>query len=175
MNMPSPISAVLLLLAAACAVWLVLVYRGMRQDYLPQELKSARLVAVEEDLVVDVPYPVIGRPDRVYRLPNGQHVLLEFKTRAQSTVFPTDRAEISLRGWLLRRTGHPTAGHGYIVVGLKGSGVRSAHRVELQDDGACEAMVRRHIALLVGEAQARKSVGPKCRTCGHRARCEAHS
>jgi hypothetical protein len=101
-------------LAAALAIWIFMVWRGMSQDWLPIELKTAKLVNVEEDLIVDEPFPVIGRPDQVYRLKNGLHVPLELKNRDQYRIYDTDVAEISLRAWLLRKNGKKTASYGYM-------------------------------------------------------------
>jgi hypothetical protein len=94
-------------LAAALAIFTFMVWRGMSQDWLPIELKTAKLVNVEEDLIVDEPFPVIGRPDQVYRLKNGLHVPLELKNRDQYRIYDTDLAEISLRALFRKNVRRP--------------------------------------------------------------------
>lgn len=159
-------------LAAGIAVWAAMVWRGVSQDWLPDELKEGRLVNVEEDLIADEPYGVVGRPDQVYRLAAGLHVPVELKNRDRHAVYETDIAEISLRGWLLRKNGKPTAGHGYMAINSRENGRRVAMKVALRDDTFCEALIERYIALVQGGAAPRKSRGAKCRSCGHAARCK---
>jgi len=159
-------------LAGILTLWLFMVWRGLSQDWLPAELKAARLAQIEEDLVVDEPFPVIGRPDRVYRLADGAHVPVELKNRTRHSIYETDIAEISLRAWLLRRNGKPTAEHGYVVINSRDTGTREATKVELRDDAFCERLIRRYIDIVEGRVVARKSRGPKCKSCGHFARCQ---
>ena len=165
-------SLVCFALAAAIAVWVGMVWRGVSQDWLPEDLKAGRLVNVEEDLTTDEPYAVVGRPDQVYRLATGLHVPVELKNRDKHTVYETDIAEISLRAWLLRMNGKPTAEHGYMAINSRGTGKRVAMKVDLRDDAFCEALIQRHIALIQGQAVPRKSRGAKCKSCGHLARCQ---
>jgi len=158
-------------LAAALAAWVFMAWRGMSQDWLPEDLKAGKLVNVEEDLTTDEPYPVIGRPDQVYRLTNGLHVPLELKNRDKFTVYDTDIAEISLRGWLLRKNGRPTAPHGYMVINNRKDGKREAIRVALRDNAFCEQLIRRYIDVTVGAAVPRLAHRSKCKSCGHHGRC----
>lgn len=158
-------------LAAFLALWAFMVWRGLAQDWLPPELKAARLVAVEEDLATDSPYPVVGRPDQVYRIATGEHVPVELKNRDCETVYVTDVAEVSLRAWLLRRNGWATTGHGYLVINNRRTGKRTAIRVNLRDDAFCERLIQRHIDVVEGVVPPRRSKGRKCDSCGHRAKC----
>lgn len=158
-------------LAALLAAWVFMVWRGVSQDWLPEELKTGRLVAVEEDLTTDEPYPVIGRPDQVYALSNGLHVPIELKNRDGHAVYESDIAEISLRAWLLRRNGKTTAAYGYVILNNFESGKRVAVRVDLRTDDFCERLIARYIAISERGASPRRSRGNKCMSCGHRARC----
>lgn len=160
------------LLAGLGALWLAMVWRGMAQDWMPDDLKSGRLVAIEKDLHADDPFPVVGRPDQVYRLANGLHAPVELKNRDSHSVYESDIAEISLRAWLLRKNGQPTAGHGYVVINNRTSGQRKAIRVALGGDAFCEALIGRYVALVEGRARPNKSPGRKCRSCGHLALCQ---
>ena len=159
-------------LAAGLALWVAMIWRGIAQDWLPDDLRAGRLVSVEEDLIVDGPYGVVGRPDQVYRLATGLHVPVELKNRDKHVVYETDLAEISLRAWLLRKNGKPTATHGYVAINSRVNGRRVAKRVDLRDDVFCESLIERYISLVHGGATPRKSRGAKCRTCGHASRCQ---
>ena len=105
-NLPSYI---LFGLALALAVWTFMVWRGFAQNWLPSELAAGKVAQVERNLFVDTPFPVVGRPDQVYRLPDGLHVPLENKNRDAHRVYETDIAQLSLQAWLLRLNGLETA------------------------------------------------------------------
>ena len=158
-------------MAIAVAVWMLIVWRGFTQVWLPEELKAARVVMVEKNLWIDAPFPVVGRPDRVYRLPTGQHVPVENKNRDIDRVFDTDIAQLSLQAWLLRHKGFETAAHGYVAINNRRTRQRTAHRVELLDDSACVRIINRYLDVTEGRAQPRKSRGKKCNSCGHRIAC----
>lgn len=167
-NLPSYI---LLGLAFALAVRAFLVWRGFAQDWLPKELKAGRVVLVEKNLTAKEPYPVVGRPDQVYVLGNGLHVLVENKNRDRYRVYDTDIAQLSLQAWLLRRNGMPTAPYGFVAINNRRTGRRKTLRVDLGDDAYCERLISRYMAIIEGRAQPRRSPGPKCNTCGHRSEC----
>lgn len=164
-------------LAAGIAAWVAMIWRGLSQDWLPDELKAGKVVAVEEDLTADEPFAVIGRPDQVFKVRTGQHVLVELKNRDSHRVYDTDVAEISLRAWLLRRNGQETASYGYIAVNQRSTGKREAIKVDLKSDEFCEKLIARYIEILEGRSWPRKARGPKCKSCGHATRCagEANS
>lgn len=159
----------LALLVGAIFIWLV--WRGFAQNWRPEELKRGKVVLVEEDLFVDGPFPLAGRPDQVYRLANGLHVPVDNKNRNVHRVYQTDMAELSLQAWLLRRHGMPTAPYGYVAANNRKTGERKALKVQLGDDQYCERLFRRYLELIEGRTEARRSVGPKCNSCGHRRRC----
>ena len=158
------------LAAAGLAWWLYMAWPGLSQDWLPDDLKAGKLVRVEEDLTADEPEPVIGRPDQVYRLATGLHVPVELKNRDSFAVYVTDIAEISLRAWLLRKNGMPTAGHGYVVINNRKTSKREAQSVELENDAFCERLIHRYIDLVTGRAKPRMAHQGKCKSCGHRSR-----
>lgn len=159
-------------LAIALAVWLALVWRGFSQDWLPDELKDAKVAQVEKNLRADFPsHFITGRPDQVYRLPSGLHVPLENKNRDGHQVFETDTAQLSLQAYLLRLNGLQTAPFGYVAINSRRDGLRRAMRVDLRDDAYCERLIARYFDLIDGRAAPRKSRGRKCSTCGHRQPC----
>lgn len=151
--------------------FVLLVWRGFAQNWRPEELKRGRVVMVEKDLYLDGAFPLAGRPDQVYRLPNGLHVPVENKNRDFHRVYETDVAELSLQAWMLRRLGMPTAAHGYVAANNRKTGERKALKVQLGDDQYCERLIRRYQDLIEGRVEARRSRGKKCDNCGHRRRC----
>lgn len=158
-------------IAAVLAVWLFMVWRGVSRDWLPSDLKAGKLVRIEENFVTDEPYPVVGRPDQVYRLADGLHAPVELKNRDTFKVHETDVAEISLRAWLMRRNGLATAQYGYLAINNRKSGKRQAIRVDLRDDAFCERLIQRYIDVTTGRATPRQAPIGKCKSCGHRSRC----
>lgn len=159
------------IVSVALAAYLFMVWRGLSQDWRPEALKRGRCVQVEQDLRVDEPFRIIGRPDQVYRLADGLHVPVDAKNRDHHRVYETDKAELSLQAWLLRRHGMPTAGYGYIAATNRRTGERRALKVDLGDDAYCERMIRRYFDLIEGRVAPRASRGAKCRTCGHASYC----
>lgn len=170
-------------LAVAAAVWTALVWRGFTQVWLPEELKHAKVAMVEKNLRIDAPLPVVGRsgkrlrlpvvgrPDRVYRLESGLHVPVENKNRDGHWIYDTDIAQLSLQAWLLRQKGMETASFGFVAINSRRSGRRQALRVELLGDGECLRIIQRYLDVIEGRAVPTKSRGGKCNTCGHRSIC----
>lgn len=169
--MSSLTSFVLWSLALALAVWIFMVWRGFTQAWLPDELKNSKIAMIERDLKTDFPYRVVGRPDQVYRLPDGQLVPVENKNRDVVRVYDTDVAQLSLQAWLMRRNGLPTAPFGFVAVNNRKTRRRQAIRVSLKQDEECEALIASHIELIEGRTKPKKSRGGKCKSCGHRAAC----
>lgn len=165
------IGYVLILFSLLGITWLLIIKRGFTQNWKPEDLKSGRIVLVEKNLFTQWPFPVVGRPDQVYRLPDGTHIPVENKNRDSYRIYDTDIAQLSLQAWLMRRNSLPTAGHGYVVINNRKTGKRKALRVELLDDQNCEQMISRYILVISGKDTPRKNKGRKCRTCGHLAVC----
>lgn len=164
-------SYILFALALLLAAWTFMVWRGFTQDWLPAELAAAKVAQVEKNLFANAPFPVVGRPDQVYRLPNGLHVPLENKNRDDHRVYETDVAQLSLQAWLLRLNGLETAPFAFVAINSRKTRKRRAIRVELRDDAYCEQLVARYLEIIERRAKPRKSRGRKCNTCGHRAEC----
>ena len=161
------------LAALMAGAWTYLVWRGFSQDWLPPELETASVVMVEKQMACEAPYPVVGRFDQVYKTGDGLHVPVEGKNRDTHRVFQTDVAQLSLQAWLLRRNGYMTAPYGFVAVNSRVSGGRKAIKVDLLGELECEKMVTRFLAVRYGKTRPIKSLGPKCRSCGHKARCQS--
>lgn len=165
---------VLIGLLALWVLWLAarLHFGGMLETWRPAELRGARLVMVERDLFAGCgELALAGRPDRVYRTRTNLHVPVEYKTRNGFRLYESDRAQLSLQAWQLRRTGRTTGPTGYVVVSELGSRKRRALAVQLGNDAYCEALMRRYHALRRNGDDAHRDTGPKCKTCGHRSSC----
>lgn len=161
----------LFFLSFALAVWTFLVWRGFSQNWLPPELATAKVAQVERTLFVHAPFRVVGRPDQVYRLPDGLHVPVECKNRDAHRVYETDVAQLSLQAWMLRLNGYATADFAFVAVNSRGTGRRKAIKVQLRDDAYCEWLIRRYIDVTQYRVQPRQSRGGKCNSCGYRALC----
>ncbi len=164
-------TVVSMFVVAGLAGLALLVYWWRTAGWLPAELREGDLVHVERTLKAEMPFPVVGRPDRVYRLPGGEHTPLEYKTRDVARLYESDRAQISLQAWLLRKNGHPTAPHGWVVVRRRKDGARYPLKVDLGDDAYCERLVRRYVALRAGRVIPQKTLDGRCKSCGHREAC----
>lgn len=162
-------SLILLLIAAAGAALMIATWP--RKSWLPEELRRAEAVWVEKRLTVEAPFWVVGRLDRVYRLAGGTHTPLEFKNRNTTRLFESDRAQLSLQAWLLRKSGKPTTEHGWLVVQERKSKQKRALKVDLGDDAYCERLIRRYLAVRDGQLQPVKADDARCNACAHKAIC----
>lgn len=165
------IHSILWVLLIWVAFWLVAVWNRQTTDWRPRELKQGELMMIEQDLRTRYPYPVIGRPDQVYRLTNGLHVPVESKNRNHFTIHETDVAQLSLQAWLLRRNGLPTTSRGYLVINNRRTGKRRVLAVSLLNDAACERLIRRYLDVISKRIIPVKNYGRQCQSCGHSGIC----
>lgn len=164
-------SYILFALALLLAGWTFMVWRGFTQNWLPSELAEGKVTHVERNLFINSPFPVVGRPDQVYRLADGLHVPLENKNRDDHRVYETDIAQLSLQAWLLRLNGLETAPFAFVAINSRRTRKRRAIRVELRDDAYCEQLVARYLDIIERRAKPHKSRGHKCNSCGHLSVC----
>ena len=160
----------LLIVAGVLVASLVVVLSrtwGVREDWLPPELASARLVLVEKDRYLERPFRLAGRPDRVYLQRSGGLTPLEFKNRERFVTYPTDVAELSLQAWLLRRQGKQTSAHGYVTVRQRSTGAHRCLRVALMTDAQCEALIRRYRDVITGRVEPQACPPRRCGSCRH--------
>lgn len=182
-----------LLLIGVGLLLAVLLYAYIRisgNDWLPQELRAAKVLAVEQDAVVDVPssswgerggrgviaqrpIQLSGRFDQAYVLETGEVVSVEYKNRNGHVVYDTDVAQLSLQAWQLRRQGKRTALFGFVVTRNRFNGQRKAHKVVTFDDDKCVDLIQRYLDVYLGQVKPHRMVGRKCDSCGHKERCNA--
>jgi len=166
--------------AVGIAVWEILRRRPRRQqgDY-PAELARAKLVMSEQDILADVPIPLAGRPDEVYRQSSGHLVPVETKTRNRAKVHREDLIQLSVYRVLLQRAKHnglpgrpgrPVAGYGFVRI-VTPSGVRW-RRVVLMSEAEVVQLYERRIALESGRVCPTVAKHPAlCQRCAYRDTC----
>ena len=149
------------LIAVALVVW----WRGRQpccqrdaNAWPPQELRTAKLAYAERLFRSNGRIRISARVDRAYRDHAGQLTLVELKTRDRDTIYPSDVIELSSqRVALMAATGETVRTRAYVLVqGIDGDGWR-VHRVDLLTQVHVVALAERRLALLSGEAQARRT------------------
>lgn len=148
-------------------------------EWLPPELHYSQIVAVERDMNCRIELAgygrvrVNGRPDQVYRLPNGLCVPLELKNRNSPQVHKTDADQLSLQAWMLRRNGYETANFGVVVFRSWQTGKRRSLIVPLAGDLYCVSLIDRYLGLTNGAVAPVKANDRRCDSCGHAEKCGA--
>lgn len=186
--MESPLFPSALILVPALIILLVIFWRGRRArvERYPADLAHARLVMSEQDVYTDYPRPLTGRPDEVYRRPNGDLIPVETKTRSRVVVHAEDWVQLSVYAVLLRRSNHrqlpgtpgrrgrPVASYGYVrIVTPEGTCWR---KVALMSEADVVRLYERRIALEGGRVRPRGASRPGvCRRCTYRERCPARA
>lgn len=144
----------------------------------PEALRNAELVHVERRFRVSAPVSLAARIDRAYRLPSGEIVLVEFKTRWIDRPFWSDVVQLSAQRLVME--GHAQAAvarYGYVVVKRPiRAATYTAHRVELMSGADVVALVHRREDILAGRVRPRHAAHPDtCRVCAFRSECEGPS
>ncbi len=146
----------------------------LRREGMPEELRTARLVASERYYRCQKPVALSGTPDQVYHLPEGALVVVDTKRRPRAQVYDADIAQLSIYRVLLAAQkafrGQPLAAYGYVrLVTPEGVVYR---RVELWDTARVVALHRRYWALRdKRDTPTGAETAGLCRQCGHRERC----
>lgn len=175
-------------LAPALIILLIMLWCGRRArvERYPAELAHARLIMSEQDVYTDYPRPLAGRPDEVYRHPNGELIPVETKTRSRTVVRAEDRVQLSVYAVLLRHSSHrqlpgtpgkrgrQVASYGYVrIVTPEGTCWR---KVALMSEADVVRLYERRIALEGGRVRPRGASRPGvCRRCTYRERCPARA
>ena len=148
---------------------------GLERRSRPAALRDAELVHVEKTFRTITPAPIAAKLDRAYRLPSGQLVLLELKTRWNGGLNLSDVIQLSAqRVALSAATGQTVASEAFVLIARPGV-PRSpvAHRVDLLSVDQVAALVRRREAILADRIPPRytEEVG-HCQSCAFRSQCE---
>jgi CRISPR-associated exonuclease Cas4 len=149
--------------------------RGVERRSRPAALRDAELIHIEKTFRTASPVPIAAKLDRAYRLPSGQLVLVELKTRWNGRPNFSDAIQLSAqRVALSAATGQTVAAEAFVLI--ERSGARRspvAHRVDLLSVDQVAALVRRRSAILADRISARytEDVG-HCRGCAFREKCD---
>jgi hypothetical protein len=178
-TVPSLLVATLAVAAGVTALLLLLGWlrqRGLaagEQAWLPAELRTAKLVYSEREFITDSPVPLGARVDRVYALPDGKLVLVEFKRRAGGRVFPADIVQLSVQRVVIEQaTSARVASHAYVALIDARSGRIRTRRVELECEPELLARYQRARAVLTGTTSALKTQDLViCRSCAFAGHC----
>ena len=141
----------------------------------PAALRDAESVYMEKLFRISTPVALVAKLDRAYRMPSGQLVLVEFKTRWSNQPFLTDVIQLSAqRLAVMGQTGQSVASYGYVMV--KAPTRRAlpiAHRVRLMTDDQVVALVRRREDILADRILPRRPQSRKtCLSCAFRGQCD---
>lgn len=143
--------------------------------WLPTELNHATLAYSERRFIASAPVSLGAIVDRVYRRPDGQLVLVEFKRRDRATVYESDIVELSVQRLALEgASGESVREYAYVVVQLAGAERMAATRVRLQSRDEIEALVARRSDVLNGVMPPRRAHLPGlCESCAFKVECRA--
>ena len=141
----------------------------------PAALRDAELVYMERLFRISTPVGLVAKLDRAYRIPSGQLVLVEFKTRWSNQPCLSDVIQLSAqRMAVMGQTGRSVASYGYVMVKAPtGRALPIAHRVKLMSDEQVVALVRRRDDVLAGRVLPRRPRSRKtCLSCAFRGQCD---
>lgn len=174
----SDLTAVLAIVASATVLalpWAVRFRRsrdGRNAQWLPADLRAARLAYSERMFRCTTPVPIVARIDRAYRASDSELILVEFKCRAEHRIHDADVVEMSVQRYVLERAGHFVSRRGYVVIARPDGGGCRALPVELEDSQSVERRAIRLQALRQVTVAPNGSPHPVvCRGCGHAEAC----
>lgn len=142
---------------------------------LPFELRQAELIYAEQTFQTTSTPRLRARVDRVYKKPNGIHVLVELKTRPRKATYRSDIIELSAqRVALMQHVRVPVAMHGYVAVQAEDGRHLGVISVRLLTEAQIYALWQRRRDVLDGRAT---PVRPDhiriCDHCAYNAVCAA--
>lgn len=182
MNFVVDLETLAIFIILLLAVRRMLVYRWSPADAFdhPPGLSRAMLIIIrEQDLSIDNPVPLTGRPDEVYRDQAGCLIPVETKKRACPRVYNSDRIQLSAYAVLLRHATHQSlpGGQGravanYGFVRLVNRDDTHWERVTLLCEGEVVRLADRLYTLDQGKVAPRPTKHPpNCRRCPYRQHC----
>lgn len=177
-------TSALIILAAAATLLALAAYWASRRarrawqgaEALPAELAGARLWASEKLLRCRWPVNLRGRIDQAWRTRDNRIVAVETKHRRTPRVYASDRLQLSLCAFLLRRrpwrwwSRERVATHGYVRL-VTPAGV-VYHQVQLLPDEDVVAACDRYLEITRHPQTAHAAAKPAlCRPCAYRTDC----
>lgn len=167
------ISYLLFLFAAGIlifgAAWL---YKNRRPAWLPAHMHAATELPREKSISAIINGDeIVGRMDRHWRMPNGDIVVADYKTRSHHRVYDTDRLQLSIEAAILRRNGFHVSDTGGVIINANNN--TRWHDAPLLSDKESVAEISAYKALLSGQMQGRRPrQKKKCLLCAHKAACD---
>lgn len=142
-------------------------------DRMPAEIADGRLVMSEDKLRAELgDVLVYGRSEQVYRVPSGELVPVESKTRRHSKVHDSDIIQTSLQAQALRGTHRRVAEHGYVRIWNKRTEQVRYHRIQLLPERMLRNLVERYFDIIEGRhAPIRQQNRKACASCQYEDRC----
>lgn len=148
--------------------------RSKVQDWMPAELRGARLAYAEQQFRSTGPMAVSAKVDRVYRNQAGVMTLVELKTRKADKIYLSDIIELSAQRHALHsQTGGQVSEHAYVVVQRVGPTRQKVHRVKLLADEQISLIVTRRERLLIqAETPGPPRSAALCEQCIYLSECD---
>ena len=148
--------------------------RSEVQDWMPAELRGARLAYAEQLFRSTGPMAMSAKVDRVYRDQAGIVTLVELKTRKADKIYLSDIIELSAQRHALHsQTGEQVSEHGYVVVQRVGPTRQEVHRVKLLADEQFSLIVtRRQRLLMQAETPGPPRSAALCEHCAYLSECD---
>lgn len=129
---------------------------------LGDALATAVLLLNETNIHTSVPVPLHGRVDQVFKLANGNLLILDTKVRDREKVYLSDRVQLTVYAIILTHMGYSVSSEGIIrIVGRHSTAYKV---IPLLPERSIVELYHRYIGIIQ-----RKTI-PRC-TCGkHRLR-----
>lgn len=153
--------------------------RWQASEPLPEDLRRAKLFVSEKDYSIRRPFPLVGRPDQVYRV-GRRLIVTDTKRRGVARVFQGDRIQLSLYRLLLERSVNPwwrrwilpyTVEHQSWLRCMTPEGVTYV-RVDTIPDSELIELYERYRAVQCRETPPRPTTSTAlCRGCNYRDEC----
>lgn len=140
----------------------------------PAALRDAELIHVGRLFRISAPVRLAVRIDRAYRLPSGEIVLVEFKTRWTNRPSRSDVIQLSAQRLVMEHHGLLVAPFGYVVIKRPSRAAPyTSHRVELLAGTDVVGLIHRREEILAQRiAPVHTTDGGMCRTCAFRSECD---
>lgn len=142
-------------------------------ERMPAEIANGRLVMSEDKLRAELGGVLVyGRSEQVYRVPSGELVPVESKTRQYSKVYDSDIIQTSLQAQALRATHRRVAEHGYVRTWNRRTKQVRYHRIQLLPERMLRSLVERYFDIIEGRRTPIRQQNRKaCTSCQYKERC----
>ena len=163
------------ILIGAVVVVLIIVLQQLakhlgEQDRIPLDRafkEHGVLVGSEVRLSFRSDISVAGRVDQLWTVPNAGYLLVDTKNRSRAAVYESDRLQLSIYAWLLRRSERygdkAVIETGFVRIPV-GNGPAKFLPVKLMSDQETEAIIYNAFSLA---SHRQASNPPRCYRCGH--------